>query len=65
MLLKFKEQTNVRNLGLNLKNLFVKQLQHENKIKLLIDQIKNVHVICLCTDITIITGNFAQHLHLK
>lgn len=47
-------ENNVTELDLKLGKLHLKQLQHENNIKLLIDKNKNINVISFSTDLSII-----------
>lgn len=47
-------ENNVTKLDSKLENLYLKQLQHENNIKLLIDKNKNIKILSLSTDVSII-----------
>ncbi|XP_049314684.1 uncharacterized protein LOC125778931 [Bactrocera dorsalis] len=52
---KIKERKNVTELILKLKNLYVKQINHENSIELLMNKNKKRNLISIGTDVIIIT----------
>lgn len=54
MITKITNNNNNTKLNLKLENLYIKQLQHEDNIKILASKNKNTHVISLSTDVAII-----------
>lgn len=54
MITKITDSNNNTKLNLKLENLYIKQLQHEDNIKILASKNKNTHVISLSTDVAIL-----------